>query len=213
MIRRFLLSLLVVAQPTLALADVITFESVPPGIFYTVPGFNTIVDGNFQIVVSGDPYTARGVVGVGAGFCSPTPCSNNGTNALYTFSATFTLSRTDGGAFNLLSLDAATFFTGINDTLNVYLVGDGASSPTAHLTSLAGGADAFQTFSLTGFENLHDVKIYQPANATGGYSGFAIDNLVATIPEPSTWAMMIVGFAGLGFIARHRKSKTALIAA
>jgi hypothetical protein len=36
---------------------------------------------------------------------------------------------------------------------------------------------------------------------------------VAAVPEPSTWAMMILGFAGLGFIAYRRKSKPALMAA
>lgn len=33
------------------------------------------------------------------------------------------------------------------------------------------------------------------------------------VPEPSTWAMMILGFAGVGFMAYRRKSKTALMAA
>jgi outer membrane lipase/esterase len=36
---------------------------------------------------------------------------------------------------------------------------------------------------------------------------------VATVPEPSTWAMMILGFAGIGFMAYRRKSKPALMAA
>jgi hypothetical protein len=36
---------------------------------------------------------------------------------------------------------------------------------------------------------------------------------VADVPEPSTWAMMILGFAGIGFMAYSRKSKPALIAA
>jgi hypothetical protein len=35
----------------------------------------------------------------------------------------------------------------------------------------------------------------------------------SAVPEPSTWAMMILGFAGVGFTAYRRKSKTALIAA
>jgi hypothetical protein len=33
------------------------------------------------------------------------------------------------------------------------------------------------------------------------------------IPEPSTWAMMILGFAGIGLMAYRRKSKPALMAA
>jgi hypothetical protein len=36
---------------------------------------------------------------------------------------------------------------------------------------------------------------------------------VAAVPEPSTWAMMLFGFAGVGFIAYRRKSKPALMAA
>jgi hypothetical protein len=35
---------------------------------------------------------------------------------------------------------------------------------------------------------------------------------VSAVPEPSTWAMLILGFAGVGFMAYRRKSKPALIA-
>jgi hypothetical protein len=33
------------------------------------------------------------------------------------------------------------------------------------------------------------------------------DPVVAAVPEPSTWAMMILGFLGVGFMAYRRKSK------
>jgi hypothetical protein len=36
---------------------------------------------------------------------------------------------------------------------------------------------------------------------------------VSAVPEPSTWAMMILGFAGVGFMAWRRKSKPAFVAA
>ena len=36
---------------------------------------------------------------------------------------------------------------------------------------------------------------------------------VRGVPEPSTWAMMILGFGGVGFMAHRRKSKPALMAA
>jgi hypothetical protein len=36
---------------------------------------------------------------------------------------------------------------------------------------------------------------------------------VTAVPEPSTWAMMILGFCGVGFMAYRRKSKPTLIAA
>jgi PEP-CTERM motif len=36
---------------------------------------------------------------------------------------------------------------------------------------------------------------------------------IAAVPEPSTWAMMILGFAGIGFMAYRQKSKPAVMAA
>jgi hypothetical protein len=36
---------------------------------------------------------------------------------------------------------------------------------------------------------------------------------VSAVPEPTTWAMMLLGFAGVGFMAYRRKSKPALMAA
>jgi PEP-CTERM motif len=36
---------------------------------------------------------------------------------------------------------------------------------------------------------------------------------VAAVPEPSTWAMMILGFTSLGFMAYRRKANPALMAA
>jgi hypothetical protein len=35
---------------------------------------------------------------------------------------------------------------------------------------------------------------------------------ISAVPEPSTWAMMVLGFAGVGFLAYRRNSKSALIA-
>jgi hypothetical protein len=32
---------------------------------------------------------------------------------------------------------------------------------------------------------------------------------VAAVPEPSTWAMMILGFAGVGFMAYRRQKQGA----
>jgi hypothetical protein len=40
-----------------------------------------------------------------------------------------------------------------------------------------------------------------------------LDFQVASVPEPSTWAMMLVGFAGVGFMAYRRKNGTLRVAA
>ena len=47
-----------------------------------------------------------------------------------------------------------------------------------------------------------------------GFSfNYAAAGAVSAVPEPSTWAMMLLGFAGIGFMAYRRKSKPALMAA
>jgi hypothetical protein len=51
-------------------------------------------------------------------------------------------------------------------------------------------------------------------NANGALSTFTISGpLAPAIPEPSTWAMMILGFAAVGFLAYRRKDWTAANAA
>jgi opacity protein-like surface antigen len=49
--------------------------------------------------------------------------------------------------------------------------------------------------------------------AINTYGNFNITNVTSAVPEPSTWAMMILGFCGIGFMAYRRKSKSALMAA
>jgi hypothetical protein len=53
-------------------------------------------------------------------------------------------------------------------------------------------------------------------SANDGYaddlSFIASSNVVAAVPEPSTWAMMILGFAGIGFMAYRQKAKPASMA-
>jgi hypothetical protein len=46
----------------------------------------------------------------------------------------------------------------------------------------------------------------------GGFAGVTYSE-VSAVPEPSTWAMLLIGFAGIGFMAYRRKSKLALMAA
>jgi hypothetical protein len=65
---------------------------------------------------------------------------------------------------------------------------------------------AFSSFTLTG-----------SGVRTGSFALPGIDNLafgngngVSAVPEPSTWAMMILGFAGVGFMAYRRRNQAAV---
>ena len=52
-----------------------------------------------------------------------------------------------------------------------------------------------------------------PADGSLAYADQGAFAVLTAVPETSTWAMMILGFAGVGFMAYHRKSKPALMAA
>jgi PEP-CTERM motif len=83
-----------------------------------------------------------------------------------------------------------------------------APSPLPSITLGNGAAAMFLTIdladnSLTGGTN---------APVCSGCARFITDmtgTLTPVVPEPSTWAMMILGFAGIGFMAYRRKSKPA----
>ena len=47
---------------------------------------------------------------------------------------------------------------------------------------------------------------------TTQFGGGEIRGNISPVPEPSTWAMMILGFAGVGFMAYRRRSTAALAA-
>jgi hypothetical protein len=45
-------------------------------------------------------------------------------------------------------------------------------------------------------------------DGVGAYSGI-LEAQITAVPDPATWAMMLLGFAGVGFMAYRRKSKPA----
>jgi PEP-CTERM motif len=59
-------------------------------------------------------------------------------------------------------------------------------------------------------------SLSDPTFVPGTYSGangesLTITDVTAAVPEPSTWAMMILGFCGLGFMAYRRKQNGAAL--
>ena len=72
------------------------------------------------------------------------------------------------------------------------------------------------TFSYTSFLTAGETVLFGVNDGGNGnffYDSTGLQATVSSVPEPSTWAMMILGFAGVGFLAYRRKSKPALIAA
>jgi hypothetical protein len=82
-----------------------------------------------------------------------------------------------------------------------------------------GGPNAFFTNIAPDLMSL-TVNFITPIAANGGTDIFSLEsaaklsNIVVGSPEPSTWVMMLAGFAGMGFIAyRKRGAKKILSAA
>jgi hypothetical protein len=101
------------------------------------------------------------------------------------------------------SLDSFTIstFSGAHVSDGVGTEFDAANTDKQFSATAVGGAfDEVNIQSLTGFDEIKHIEISGlTAITTGGGGG--------TVPEPSTWAMLLIGFAGLGF-AGYRKAKT-----
>jgi hypothetical protein len=96
-------------------------------------------------------------------------------------STTFNLGN---GAFTALNFNASDNLTGV---LGSFIIGSGNQAASLSFTATLAYA--------------YDAAGAGPSNTTSGI----VVTQVAAVPEPSTWAMMILGFFGVGFMAYRRK--------
>jgi hypothetical protein len=75
------------------------------------------------------------------------------------------------------------------------------------ISFLFGSAPLDFTSGVTPGEFFTDVTIFDGIN---GNSVGTADIVVTAVPEPSTWAMMLLGFFGVGFMAYRNRAKSAL---
>ena len=105
----------------------------------------------------------------------------------------------DGNPGNMnsfaVSIDGYTL-TGA-DLVALGAAGDGSQTdPNANQLVTITGLGAFTTATFSSTNNAFEFSLVTPTiHLTGG------------APEPSTWAMMVIGFAGLGYAAFRRNSK------
>ena len=105
-----------------------------------------------------------------------------------------------GGVAGLASIS---FSTNLIADLNINGTPLGFTQLSGNGLDLFTGNPADPVFTLGSF-NL--------SNPFFGQNDVLTISAVAAVPEPSTWAMMILGFAGVGFMAYRRKAKRALAA-
>jgi hypothetical protein len=101
----------------------------------------------------------------------------------------------------LLTRDAAGIFAAYVNGALAFSFND-AASQAATFSGPNNIIYFFDFQSLTNYPNLPEAG-----------TGFIDSTTVTTpVPEPSTWAMMIIGFLGLGFLAYRRRGSTLRIA-
>jgi hypothetical protein len=83
----------------------------------------------------------------------------------------------------------------------------GSSSATGTIPAGFQFPEGTISFSGATFDSIILADIHDTDFALGSFT------VSSAVPEPSTWAMMLLGFAGVRFMAYRRKSKPALMAA
>ena len=102
------------------------------------------------------------------------------------------------------------------------ITGNASLSGTLHI-NLLGGFTPFQgeLFTLMTLTGGIETGVFSGITGSDAndwivlYGGNKVELKFGTsaVPEPSTWAMLLIGFAGLGFMAYRRKSKPDLLGA
>jgi hypothetical protein len=144
-------------------------------------------------------------------------------------SGSFTTDSTTGAvtSFNIVTTAGTLLGSTTYDATTSYVFGDNYFSTNSFVLATNGSITPYINFAfadpLTGFgTNLLVVDVSLPAEWVGFECngsdcelgrfmsrGSAITTVVSGIPEPSTWAMIILGFAGLGYVNYCRKNQRA----
>jgi hypothetical protein len=126
-------------------------------------------------------------------------CSGTATGVLtltnaYVYGTDIT--STDFVSFSYTSSDLSFDITSASTSLEGGLNSDGSFDATGELiVVVASGAGEFEFASVPG---QFAAGTWQDPSQDVGYS-FTFTNVTSSVPEPSTWAMMLLGFAGLAF--------------
>jgi hypothetical protein len=179
----------VTVNRTSSTAATITFASLTAGGNIYLMGDG----GTVGVNVNAASWTLGTVTGAnaGSGF-TPGPFSDGGAG------------NEDGfGSFNQ-TINSFDGFTHSSDTVSFSLTdtsGTWASAANVLAPNASGNEAAAHIFVTA-----------SPANASNGALATGFASEAAPIPEPSTWAMALVGFAGLGYAAFRRTRRESVSA-
>lgn len=135
------------------------------------------------------------------------PASNyTGSTALETSGGTIDLTRADGGAFNLTSLDVANSGKQKewnHPTTTIDFVGTKADGSVVSRSFTTDTTDALQTVTFDGFTDLVSVSWNEGYTYSNNHQ---FDNVnVQAVPEPSSLA--VLGLGSFGILRRLRRAR------
>jgi hypothetical protein len=92
----------------------------------------------------------------------------------------------------------------------ILLVGGHAGGLTSGTNDF--GLDIRNLLSTATFESFTYSDVSHPHDLFTSFTGsVSVTPIASDVPEPSSWAMMILGFVGIGFMAYRRKSSYPLV--
>ena len=110
----------------------------------------------------------------------------------------------------MLSIRVETTATGPENNVtfsNVFLTGTGLAGPVALSQVLFDPNDTFLRNMISVGAGTYTLNIQgTPGTTAGSISGTVAFSSVAAVPEPGTWALMLVGFGAVGFSMRRRRA-------
>lgn len=128
-----------------------------------------------------------------------------GTVTSFTLTNPVELSATGGTNLgtNVLTIvvGGVTYTDDLTETMNTY-------GQVVETGVLKGG-----TLPATGLDSSLNISYTQSGGTGRGISGSATFIAYSAVPEPATWAMLLMGFAGLGYTAFRRSAKNRTFAA
>ena len=106
------------------------------------------------------------------------------------------------------------YWGSIDDYNNILITYTDSTSDSvnSNLYGLLSPSNGDQGLLGSKYVNIFTDKAIASITFSSQQKAFEFDNVaIAAVPEPSTWAMMILGFFGVGFLAYRRKSSGAAL--
>jgi len=178
-------------------------DGVNPGSFSTLANGSTAINGwtigGASVDYIGSYWTAQegsrsiDLAGMGIGSISQVIATNIGQ----AYNVSFFVSRNpDGG------LTPRNGFVDVGGTPTLVSFANGAST-TANM------GWELRNFGFTATSTDTTLRFAADPATSGANFGLGIDNvMIAAVPEPTTWMMMLIGMAGVGFSMRRKKDTT-----